>query len=100
MATHLDIVQNAPKQEQQASGDQLYVLVYAPFRTYFDGLANTITAINGKGVFDILPQHHNFITLLDAGTITINSQFGDQKIEIDKGLMHVNKNHVTVYLDV
>jgi F0F1-type ATP synthase epsilon subunit len=100
MATHLDSIESAPKQERKAPSDQLDVLVYAPFRTYFNGLANSISAKNGKGSFDVLPQHHNFITLLDAGAITINSQFGEQKIDIDKGLMHVNKNKVTVYLDV
>ncbi len=100
MATHLDQEANAPQKSREVSADQLDVLVYAPFRTYFDGLADSVTAKNGKGVFDILPQHHKFITLLDAGYVTIKSNFGEQKIIIEKGLMHVNNNKVTVFLDV
>jgi len=101
MANHLDAaVDNSPKQYRDAPKNQLNVLVYAPFRTYFNGLANSVTAKNGKGVFDILPLHHSFITLLDPGHVTIRSEQGEQKIEIDKGLMHVNLNQVTVFLDV
>lgn len=101
MANHLDTtVNNNPKQYREAPKDQLNVLVYAPFKTYFNGLADSVTAKNGKGVFDILPLHHSFITLLDPGFITIRNEQGEQKIEIAKGLMHVNLNQVTVFLDV
>jgi F0F1-type ATP synthase epsilon subunit len=101
MANHLDtsVDINANK-VRKTQKNKLNVLVYAPFRTYFDGLADSVTAKNGKGVFDILPLHHSFITLLDPGYVTIRSDQGEQKIEIDKGLMHVNQNRVTVFLDV
>jgi F0F1-type ATP synthase epsilon subunit len=100
MANHLDAPIDQTKTIKQASKNQLKVLVYAPFRTYFDGLADSVTSKNAKGVFDVLPLHHSFITLLDPGNVTINSKLGEQKIEIDKGLMHVNENQVTVFLDV
>jgi len=100
MATHLDSITDSQKRFREAPKNELNVLVYAPFRTYFDGLANSVSAKNAKGEFDILPKHHSFITLLDAGYVSINSQSGEQKIEIDKGMMHVNQNQVTVFLDV
>jgi F0F1-type ATP synthase epsilon subunit len=100
MANHLDTTVDNKKKAREAPKNQLNVLVYAPFRTYFDGLANSVTAKNGKGLFDILPLHHSFITLLDPGYVTIRNNQGEQKIEIDKGLMYVNLNRVTVFLDV
>jgi len=100
MANHLETSTSDITKFRQAPKDKLNVLVYAPFKTYFDGLADSVTAKNGKGIFDILPMHHSFITLLDFGYLVINSKAGEQKIEIDKGLMHVNQNLVTVFLDV
>jgi len=100
MANHLDTAVNSPKQFRAAPRDKLNVLVYAPFRTYFDGLADSVTSKNANGVFDILPLHHSFITLLDSGYVTIRDDQGEHQIEIDKGLMHVNQNQVTVFLDV
>lgn len=101
MANHLDtLTSKSPKKGGNGPNDKLNVLVYAPFKTYFNGLANSVSAKNAKGVFDILPMHHSFITLLDPGFVTIRGEQGEQKIEIDKGLMHVNLNQVTVFLDV
>ncbi len=100
MANHLENLVNTTKKIREAPKDQLNVLVYAPFKTYFDGLADSVSAKNGKGIFDVLPMHHSFITLLDTGYVTIKSTQGEQTIEIGKGLMHVNQNLVTVFLDV
>jgi len=44
MANHLDTAVNSPKQFRAAPRDKLNVLVYAPFRTYFDGLADSVTS--------------------------------------------------------
>ena len=52
--------------------------------------------------FDILPRHHNFITLLSACELTIRPIKGgiDQKIRISGGLMHVKADQVTIFLDI
>ena len=100
MANHLENIVDSNKELRQAPRDKLNVLVYAPFKTYFDGLADSVSARNSKGMFDVLPMHHSFIALLASGYVTINSRHGVQKIEISKGLMHVNQNLVTVFLDV
>jgi F0F1-type ATP synthase epsilon subunit len=99
MATHLDIIKK-DSATRTAPKDKLNVLIYTPFKTYFDGFADSVTAKNNKGVFDVLPQHHNFITLLDPGDITVINQNNTQKVKIDRGLMLVNSNVVTVFLDV
>ena len=40
------------------------VKIYAPFKTYFEGPANSLSAANKTGAFDVLPQHKNFMSLL------------------------------------
>lgn len=84
------------------SGDKsvMHVKVYSPFKIYFDEEAVSISASNETGPFDILPGHHNFMTLLNASDILVRSSRGDQKIHITRGIMHVKADQVTVFLDV
>ncbi len=75
------------------------VKVYAPFVVYFDGPAASLTATNDTGLFDILPGHKNFMSLLNPGLITVRQQDKpDFIIKIAEGLMHVKADLVTVFL--
>lgn len=78
----------------------MHVKVYSPYKTYFDDNAFSVSAINATGPFDILPHHHNFMTLLGACDITINGIHGPQSIRISRGIMHVKTDNVVVFLDV
>jgi F0F1-type ATP synthase epsilon subunit len=81
-------------------GLTMHIKVYAPFKVYFDGTANSISAVNDTGPFDILPKHHNFMTLLSAGNIIVRSDGGEETIKITRGIMHVKADDVVVFLDV
>ncbi|MES2971107.1 MAG: hypothetical protein V4702_02175 [Patescibacteria group bacterium] len=81
-------------------GKHMHVKVYAPFKVYFDGQAESISAENDTGPFDILAGHHNFMTLLSAGEITVRNEGKEEKIKINHGIMHVKKDEVVVFLDV
>ena len=78
----------------------MHIKVYSPYQTYFDEVGFSISAENSTGPFDILPRHHNFITLLDACELIIQTERGEQRIRISGGLMHVKTNNVIVFLDV
>lgn len=83
------------------SGDlTMHIKVYSPFRVYFDEQARSISAENDTGAFDILPHHHNFITLLRPGELSIQTLHGEQRIRISGGIMHVKADQVIVFLDV
>jgi F0F1-type ATP synthase epsilon subunit len=82
-------------------GDTMKVKIYAPFKVYFDGPASSVTALNRVGPFDILPKHHNFISLLAPGKVTVRSPSKeDFTMNISRGVMHVKANEVKVFLDV
>lgn len=77
------------------------VLVHSPFREYFDGPAFSLTAESATGVFDILPKHHNFISLLVPCELIIRTvEEGEHKILISGGLLHVKADKIMVLLDV
>ncbi|MEO5627466.1 MAG: hypothetical protein ABIQ89_01100 [Candidatus Saccharimonadales bacterium] len=78
----------------------MHIKVYSPFQTYFDDEAQSISAVNETGNFDILPKHHNFLTLLDAGEVVIRTSKEKRSIKISRGLMHVKADQVIVFLDI
>lgn len=78
----------------------LLVKVHSPFKLYFEGQADSVSATNNTGPFDILPKHHNFITLLNAGDLVVRTAEEEKHIRIARGVMHVKDDTVTVFLDV
>ncbi|HSX53011.1 MAG TPA: hypothetical protein VLF90_01420 [Patescibacteria group bacterium] len=79
----------------------MHIKVYSPFKVYFDGDGFSITAVNDTGPFDILPRHHNFMTLLNPCDVVVNPLNGsEQKFPITRGVMHVKSDKVIVFLDV
>lgn len=77
------------------------VKVYSPFHNYYDGPAFSISAENATGPFDILPKHHNFISLLTPCDVLVRTvEQGEQTIRIGGGIMHVKADKIVVFLDV
>jgi F0F1-type ATP synthase epsilon subunit len=90
-----------PTPPLQSSQPTMKVKLYAPFKTYFDGEAFSVTAVNRVGPFDILPHHKNFMTLLSQGNIVVrNVDKTDFILPVTRGVMHVKADMVTVFLDV
>lgn len=84
-------------------GDDLKmrVRVRSPFRTYYDGDAFSLSAQSATGIFDVLPHHHNFISLLQASELIVRTiDEGEQKFLISGGLLHVKADQVIVFLDI
>lgn len=94
------------KEEQKAAANgkpTMHIKVYSPFKTFFDEDGYSISGVNATGPFDILPHHHNFITLLGACELMIrpvNTPPEEQRIRISGGLMHVKADRVTVFLNI
>jgi F0F1-type ATP synthase epsilon subunit len=93
-----------PKKEESVDehGKPIMAIkIAAPFKTYFDEKGYSITAQNATGPFDILPRHHNFITLLTPCELIVRPVNGDeQKFRISGGMMHVKADKVDVFLDI
>jgi len=83
-----------------SKSETISVKVYSPFKVFFAGDALSVSAENGTGPFDVLPEHHNFLTLLNPCELVIRTPRQEQKIHIERGVMHVKENKVLVFLDV
>ncbi len=82
------------------AGGAMRVKVYSPFRSYYDGPALSVSAVNDTGPFDILLKHHNFISLLSKCDLVVRTKQGAKKIIISGGVMHVKADQIIVFLDV
>ncbi|HEX5395312.1 MAG TPA: F0F1 ATP synthase subunit epsilon [Candidatus Saccharimonadales bacterium] len=81
--------------------DAMDIKIYAPFQVYFNGTADSLSANNDTGPFDVLPHHKNFMSLLKPGPITVRQKGKpDFSMKIDRGIVHVRNNKVSVFLDV
>jgi len=76
------------------------VKVYSPFHVYFDGSATSVSGINLTGPFDILHDHKNFMSLLTPCEVIVRHERGEDRIKIERGVMHVADNKVIIFLDV
>ena len=79
----------------------MQVKIYAPFQTYFDGPAVSLSAVNKTGPFDILARHKNFMSLLVPCTITVRApDKPDFTLRVSRGVMYVKADKTTVFLDI
>jgi F0F1-type ATP synthase epsilon subunit len=78
----------------------LNVRVLTPSQFLFNGQALSVSSINATGKFDILPQHANFITLIENQTITI--QKPDRKsinFQFHQAIIYAARNEVSIYAE-
>lgn len=61
--------------------------------------AFSITAKNSSGIFDVLPQHANFISLIE-GNIALQKEDGEKlTFQAKKGILRVKQNDVSILIE-
>ena len=66
----------------------------------YEGDVISITSYNELGVFDVLSQHANFISLINKGLIIRDIENKEKEIKFDNALMKNFENKVEVYVGV
>lgn len=91
-----------PKKAARSNNEDavMHVKIYSPYKVYFDGEAKSISAESATGPFDVLPKHHNFITLLEPCDAIVRTAQGEQTVRISGGVMHVKADDLVIFLDV
>lgn len=78
----------------------LHAKIIAPTSIVFDGEAYSVSAENHVGPFDILAGHVNFFTLLSSGDVTIDAVNSKQVFRLQKGILKVQDDLVTIYANI
>lgn len=87
-------------QKTTVDNKSMHVKVHAPYKVYYDGPAQSISAVNDTGPFDVLGKHHNFMSILGECDLVVRNGEEEEKISIQRGILHVKQNEVIVFLDV
>ena len=80
------------------SNIKLQLKIKSATKTHYDGEASSITSYNDTGVFDILPQHANFITVIKEKIIVNKGLEGQVEVKVENGVLSVKEDRVDVYL--
>lgn len=79
---------------------QLTVIARGPFHIYYEGPAESVTATNKVGLFDILPGHADFFSILNPGEIVIETASNPVVFNINNGIVAVRNNEVALFVNI
>lgn len=82
------------------TADKIYVIIRSPDRIYLEGDVRSVTSYNDKGVFDVLPMHANFISLIKQAIVVHKFGHTKETFFVTTGVMKVKGNKITCYVDL
>lgn len=78
----------------------LTVSVKGPKNELFTGTALSVTSINKKGKFDVLPYHANFISLIRDYVIIREQNKKEITLPLETGVMRVFEDKVNILVGI
>ncbi len=80
--------------------DTFDVIINSPNELIWKGTANSISSKNSDGPFDILPEHANFITIIQNEPITAISEGKEHSFKYESAVLSVYNGAVTIYTEI
>lgn len=88
-----------PNNENNTGETLITVSIKTKTGSLFEGKVSTVSSKNERGVFDILPFHANFITLIKDFVILDKGTQKEQLFKLENGgVLTVMSNKVDVYV--
>lgn len=86
---------------QPSTPSELSIIARAPFHLYYEGPAQAVTASNKVGVFDILPGHADFFSVLTPGDVIIDTGSDEPlAFAVTNGIITVRDNEVLLFVNM
>lgn len=79
---------------------KLYLTVRNRVQVLFEGNVLAMSSVNDSGPFDVLPQHANFISLVQQYIRILDENNRNHEIAVDNGVLRVRENRAVAYLGV
>ena len=76
----------------------LYVTIRSKEKLLFEGNVKSMTSKNERGIFDVLPSHANFISLISSYIVLDFGLETEKNFALEKGLLYLMQNKVSVYV--
>ena len=75
----------------------LTVTINSPKNNIWEGKAFTVSSENLQGKFDILPQHANFMTIVENHPIVVRTPVEELTYTFHQSLIYTHDNYVYIY---
>lgn len=79
---------------------KITVTIQNPDKTIFQGEVAALSSFNQRGRFDVLPEHTNFLSIIENQVILHKLDGTHQTIKIDRGILRVYRDSVEIFLGV
>lgn len=76
----------------------LRVSVFTLQKKMYEGEAEMVTVPGVDGMLGILPHHIPLVTALKEGSVDIRTKTGEERIEIEKGILEVRPKSEVILL--
>jgi F0F1-type ATP synthase epsilon subunit len=86
--------------QQQDNKQGLNVVARSPFHLYYSGPAESVSAVNRVGDFDVLPGHADFFSVLSPGSVTIETSKEPVSFDITDGILTVRNDEVMIFVNI
>ncbi len=83
-----------------ANTDNFHLLVRSRQGVLYEGEVSSISSYNEDGIFDILPEHANFISLIQKSLVIRDLVNNVREFNVTTALLRNRNNNVEVYLGV
>lgn len=78
--------------------DTITVTIMSPSTVVYEGTALSLSASNSEGIFDIMPDHARFMTLVAAVPITVYELDGSNRVfTFDTAVLFFQDNAAKIY---
>jgi len=76
------------------------VKISSPDKQIWEGEAKSVSSVNSKGAFDILPLHANFISIVEDKPITVQTKSEKKEFKFKNAIIYASKNIVQIYTEI
>ncbi len=76
----------------------IFVVIRTKEGIMFKDKVKAVTSYNEKGPFDVLPEHENFISLIDQHLVIHTMDGKENEIKVDNAVIKVYRNEVHIFL--
>ena len=88
------------KTKKNTKFKELQVEVSDSNKVLWLGTASSVSSKNSQGKFDILPDHANFITIIESTPISIRGHKETKEFKFKNALLYNQDNKVKIFADV
>ncbi len=80
--------------------EKLKVIINSPDKIIWNGVATSVSSKNSAGSFDVLPEHANFITMIQNEPIIVRFLDKEHIFTYKNSVLSVYNGIVTIYTEI